>query len=103
MIYPICLIIIVGYFLFVINKSFSPKLIYGLVRYPFVTRWLHIIVPSILKIFKIEYIEATYRIIPFIFTVLFAWLSAIHLVSKVKWIGIILGFTIGTIPIVFFY
>ena len=74
-----------------------------LLRYPFLSRWLHMPLPFVAGLCGALYTEFTYRVVPFLCFVLLAWLCARESRKHGFTAMLFLGLGVATMPIVWYY
>lgn len=98
---PLLFILII---LFGIYGSLYEWGINQMIRYPFITRWLHIIPVQLLFFSKTAFFqESLFRIVPFISTVVLSWIIFRKINCENNLIKASIAIAISTIPILFYH
>jgi hypothetical protein len=97
------LTIIVNVLYILISNIFPKSSIGSLLRYPYINYWGDVVVPLIASRFISPYHEVLFRIIPFISAVAIAWMFQWNLKPKGPALFFLLGVSVATIPILYYY
>ena len=80
-----------------------PPELNAIIRYPFVSRWFHALVPALLRPLTGLQHEALYRLVPFLSAVALCWVFARSVASRGTLEVLALGAAAATIPVLLYY
>ncbi len=98
---PACALLVAGCIAVYLLRQ--PPLAKGILRYPFVSRWFHALLPALLGPLIGIHREILFRLVPLVSAVILSWKFARTVSPRNLFAGLVLGLAAATIPVVFYY